>query len=104
MALTLAYVDEAVVGDLKLVILDVTFDAAYASGGESLTSTDLGVSPLFLIAEPTDGYVFEYDKVNETLIAYEQTDPADTGGANVPLVEAAGDLATVVVRTMAIGV
>jgi hypothetical protein len=104
MALTLSRVKEVVIGNLKMRILDVTFDAAYASGGESLTADDLGVDPVFVLAEPTDGYVFEYDKGNSKLIAYEQTDPAAVGGANVPLVEAAGDLSTVVVRTMAIGV
>jgi hypothetical protein len=104
MAVSVAVVDIAIVGDLKITFTDVTFDAAYASGGEPLTHEDLGVVPLFVLGEPTDGYVFEYDKVNEKMIAYEQTDPAAGGGANLPLVEAAGNLSTVVVRTVAIGV
>jgi hypothetical protein len=72
MALTLSRVKEAVIGSLKLRVLDVTFDASYPTGGESLTADDLGVDPVFVIAEPTDGFAFEYDKGNEKLIAYEQ--------------------------------
>jgi len=72
MALTLAPVKETVVGNLKLRVLDVTFDASYVTGGESLTADELGTDPVFFIAEPTDGFVFEYDRSAQKLKAFEQ--------------------------------
>ncbi len=102
MALTLARVKEAVIGDLKLRIFDVTFDSSHASGGESLTADDLGVDPVFVIAEPTDGYVFEYDKGNEKLMAFFADYDAGADGA---LIAATSEnMATVVARLLAIGV
>jgi hypothetical protein len=47
-----------------------TFDSVYATGGESITPADLGMSAIELfIAEGDDGLTFEYDYVNQKLKA-----------------------------------
>lgn len=71
----------------------VTFDFDhYATNGCSLTASDLGFAsttdPEFDVIIPSkNGYVFHYDHTNSKVLAYYQTDPAATGGANVALIE-----------------
>lgn len=101
MGLTLTRIKGAAIGNLKLRIVDATYDASYAAGGESLTADDLGCDPVFVLAEPTDGYVFEYDKGASKLMAFFSDNNAVADGV---LIEASGDLSSVVVRLMAIGV
>lgn len=83
----------------------ITFDSAYAAGGESLTAANvgLGVIDFLELNQGEDGYVFHWDKANNKIVVYQQTDPADAGGADIPLVEASGDLSAVVVNFRAIG-
>lgn len=81
--------------------------ASYTAGGEAVTKSDVGFDGILshLSVDPAGGYVFEWDSANSKILAYEQTDPADAGGANVPLVEvtAATDLSAVTFRFLAIG-
>jgi hypothetical protein len=42
MALTVSTVRKGVVGDMRYSIVDVTFDASYPTGGESVTPADFG--------------------------------------------------------------
>lgn len=97
-------------GNAKAAVVNVTFDASYATGGESLVPSDVGLAEFYAViplpdanAEP--GRVVQYDYTAEALVVFEQTDPADVGGANVPLVEVAAttDLSSLVVRVLAIG-
>lgn len=73
MALTITKVKVANLGSAKAVVADLDFDSSYPTGGESLTPANLGLDTIdFLLAEPQDGLVYEYDYTNEKLIAYEQ--------------------------------
>ena len=56
------------------------FDAKATSGLGEINQVSI---------ENSGGYVFEYT-ANSKIKAYVQTDPADSGGANVALVEATG--------------
>ena len=50
----------------------VTFDSSYATGGEALTPSQVGLTSISGV-EAIDnhaGYVFEYDQANSKLIAY----------------------------------
>lgn len=107
MALTIDSFTRTVFGNKRAVICNVDFDDSYPTGGESLTPTNLGLRKIdWLEAQPTGGYVFQYDYTNQKLLAYQQTDPADTGGADVPLAQAGSteDLSGVTdVRVFALG-
>ena len=51
-----------VIGDLKYKVIEITFDSSYATGGESLTASDIGFDQIVLAQiEPTDGMNFAYD-------------------------------------------
>ena len=66
-------------GNNKYVIKRIQFDSSYASGGEALTATTLGLESLhIIICESEDsGYVAQYDYSGETLAIYEEgADPA----------------------------
>ena len=55
----------------KAVVKTVALDSSYPTGGESLTAAMLGLSTVvFLIAQPTSGYVFEYNYTDSKLLAY----------------------------------
>lgn len=107
MALTLTQVERRTVfGDRRVHIFDVTWDSAYATGGESLTAADLGLSRVDLVlCEPTvaaDGltsYQTAYSRANETLQLFNSAgdgDPFDEAGTD--------DVSTYITRIMAIGV
>lgn len=68
----------------------ITFDSSYATGGESLTPANVGLGTLDRIHFNTgeDGYVFEYDYSNETVIAYQ---PGAAGGAAASDVDVVDD-------------
>lgn len=89
MALTVSIRRRNVIGNRRETIADVTFDNSYPAGGESLTAADLGLAVLDHVEAPvsTGGYVTAYDYANSKLLALQQTDPADAGGADVPLTE-----------------
>ena len=61
--------------------VNIAWDAAYASGGESLTGQDVGLRSIFAVVpvrtgtqsvfgDVDGGLSFKYDTANETLIAY----------------------------------
>lgn len=88
----------------------VTFDSSYATGGESLTPSNVGMSEFLAViplpdANALEGHVVQYDYTAQKLMVFRQTDPADAGGADVALVEVANavDLSTLVVRVVCLG-
>lgn len=87
----------------KQVVKDITFDNSYATGGESLTASDLGLANItFLKAENKLGYVVTYDYANQKLMAFYGD---NNNAADGPLVEVpnATDLSTLVCKVYAIG-
>ena len=48
----------------------VDFDSSYPTGGETLDLSGYFDTVQFVLAEPTSGYVFEYDHTNLKLKAY----------------------------------
>ena len=79
-------------GDLLLVRGTLAFTDNYVSGGDSLAAVFTGkvnstLKAFQLFVTGTGGYMYEYDEPNNKLLVREQTDPADGGGANIPLVE-----------------
>ena len=73
MALTVRTQKTSVFGNTRVSFADVTFDSAYATGGESLTAADLGYPSglvvQFLAAESARGLLFEYDHSTSRLKA-----------------------------------
>ncbi len=70
MALTIGTVEQHSDGDLRAASTSVTFDSLYASGGETLNPTDVGlgqfVGPI-QINGSEDGYQFEWDSTNSKI-------------------------------------
>ena len=96
MALTISPVRTFVLGDHRCVIADVTFDSSYATGGESLTNTDLGLTRSLMSLDAgvaTTGHACPYDYTNQKLMAFNGT----TQIANTT------DLSAVTTRVVAIG-
>ena len=64
----------AIGGGLYASIASVTFDSSYPTGGESLLAAELSFPPsvdiVYLAAQPTAGYKFEYDYTNSKLKAF----------------------------------
>lgn len=90
MALTVTISQFGPSGNMNRVVGTLAFDASYPTGGESLTAANVGLASAYPIkVQPYGGYVFDYDATNSKVRAYRQTDPADTGGADVALVEVA---------------
>ena len=60
------------VGDEYETYKTIAFDSSYPTGGEPLTSADLGfaAAPRDVRIEPKSGYVFEYDAANQKVIVY----------------------------------
>ncbi len=82
----------------------VTDDSTWNAGGESFDATSYIKNPDQVTIESTGGYVFEYDRANKKIKAYADTNPADGGGANIPLIEATGlDLRTLTLRIGIVG-
>jgi len=106
MALTLSTPGNApdvagVPGNLKYVIKRILFDSSYASGGESLTATDLGLESIHIVlAHGEDsGYVPQYDYTNSKLAVYE----AGADGAALDEVASTTDLSAFYARIIAYG-
>lgn len=62
-------------------VVNIAWDAAYASGGEALTAADVGLGSIFAVipvktatqsafGDVDGGYSFKYDAANAKLIAY----------------------------------
>lgn len=76
------------VGNERTSTGTLAFDSSYPAGGEALSAANIGLGLIDKIEiESKSGYVFSYDYDNGKVMVYEQTDPADAGGANIPLVE-----------------
>ena len=77
----------------------------YASGGIAVSASQVGLGVIDeLIVMPAAGYVFEYVPSTGKVKAYDQTDPANAGGADIALAEVgAVDLSGVTFRFVAIG-
>lgn len=74
MALTVREIIKTAVKDRYMHLYKVDFDSSYPSGGEALTTGDLGFSDLAslltVIAFPQNGFTFKYDGANSKLLAY----------------------------------
>lgn len=71
MALGVTIVKTTVVGDTRMTIATLAFDASYPTGGEALAASALKMSKMYSCAvEPNDGYVFTWDDANGKIIAY----------------------------------
>ena len=71
---------------LKVATDDTTLDPT----GIAFDATEWVANPDMVHIENFGGYVFQYDRNLKAIQAYAQTDPADTGGANIALVPATG--------------
>ena len=89
-------------GNNKYVIKRIQFDSSYATGGESLTATQLGFENLhIIICEAEDsGYVAQYDYSGEKLALYE----AGADAAALDEVADTTNVSTLYVRILAFGV
>lgn len=71
MALTVSIVKRDKNLNQRLTYADVTFDSSYATGGESLTPAQLGLTVIdFFEVDSNPGYLFKYDYTNQKLKAY----------------------------------
>ena len=88
-------------GNNKYVIKTCTFDDSYATGGESLTATTLGLESLhiLLLSIENSGYVAQYEYTNSKIALYE----AGADGAILDEVGNTTDVSAVVVRVLAFG-
>lgn len=110
MAVTVTKVATNITGRFRTRIVDVLMDSSYATGGETLTASDLGLKTVLTasIQQKTVGTtirVFQYDLANSKILAFQQKDPAAAGGADIALPEVANttDLSTITVRVTAVG-
>lgn len=108
MALTYAIREHLSLGNAKAEIVDITFDASYASGGEAVDKTALGFAIIYGVfpmpANSTSGgYYFAYNPTTKMLMAFWGNYPAAAAG---PLVEVPNgtDLSGVTVRCFVVGV
>jgi hypothetical protein len=88
-------------GNNKYVIKTCTFDSSYATGGEALTATTLGLESLHFMALSMEksGYVAQYDYSDEKIVLYE----AGADGAILDEVASTTDVSAVAVRILAFG-
>lgn len=106
MALTVASInsdglDADVWGRTRVRIVDVTFDNSYPTNGESFAPSDVGLHEIdaVIVTGDTGGYVVQYDRANEKLVAYE----AGADGAALDEVANTTDLSSVTITAIAIG-
>jgi hypothetical protein len=103
-------------GNKRVKVFDITFDSSYPTGGESLTASDLGFKKIeqFIPQGPavdsdgtggTHAVSVRYDYSTAKLQAFQQVDPADTGGDDIPFleVESTDSLANYLVRVTVVG-
>lgn len=88
MALTIANREFLGAGNRRAVVLNVTFDSSYATGGEDLTPASLGMKKVdSCTATPQGGLIFEYDYTNKKLQAFFPTGgSADAATVTDPVV------------------
>lgn len=105
MALTLDTFQRFSLGAKRCVIADVDLDSSYPTGGESLTPANLRLGRIdFLIAEPSAGYVFTYDRTNKKLLAYYADNNAAGDSALIQVPDTTDLSAVTNIRIFAIGV
>ena len=93
MALTVAQTLSTVVGNQKMTVSDVTFDASYPTGGEALIAADLGLTTIdTALVFATEGYTAEW--ASDLLVVY--------SAAATEVVDAT-DLNTLTVKVLAFG-
>ena len=92
---------------VKLVTGTITLDSSYATGGEALISTDVGLSSSieFIQCAPASGYIFEYDYANAKLEVFNPTKGGTIPAGGAPGVQVASttDLSSVTTRFIAFG-
>lgn len=79
-------------GNKRRKVCDVTFDNSYAAAGEPLVPASVGLRViteaiphgLFRKSDGSAAVGVSYDYTNKVLVAFDQKDPAATGGADVP--------------------
>ncbi len=101
MALTFGAAEHLSLGSVTGVIVTVTFDSSYATGGgEVINPKDLGLGQLLMlnIIQGEDGYVFEWDSANSKILVRE-------GPTSIGILPEVGadNLSAVVVEVFAIG-
>jgi hypothetical protein len=75
-AVTVSNIEHGSFGNKKAIFCDVTMDNSYAFGGETLAAATIGMSKIEkAIIESTNGYTFEYDYTNGTIMAYAKAPP-----------------------------
>jgi hypothetical protein len=91
-------------GNRKFVTATVTFDSSYATGGEAITASSLGLNRLdFIWAVTQDGYVPSWDgSTTAPKIKLYWVDTT-TDGAALAEVPSTTDVSAVVVRVFAFG-
>lgn len=108
MALTLANVKQVSPGNYKLLLVNVTLDSSYATGGESLAATDLGLYAIYGAIPITSpqGWAVAWDNTNLKFLAYGTgTSTGTAGDTIVKLGEAPSttNLSSVTFMTLVIG-
>jgi hypothetical protein len=88
-----------------MTIANIAFDSSYPTGGEALAANTLGMSRVdVVLAEPSAGFLFEYNHSTQALVAYQMNYPSASVGPAIEVANAT-DLSTVSgVRVVAIGV
>lgn len=78
-------------GERRVAVITGVIDlpSSYTNGGEDLNIAGLFREVLSVSIEPSDGYVFTYDKENDQYMAWQGN--YDATGSDGPLVECDGD-------------
>jgi hypothetical protein len=91
-------------GNRKFVTATVTFDSSYATGGEAISLTSLGLNRLdFMWAVTQDGYVPSWDGSSTAPKVKLFWVDTTTDGAALAEVPSTTDVSAVVVRIFAFG-
>lgn len=91
-------------GNRKFVTADVTFDSSYATGGEAISVSSLGLTRLdFMWVSPDDGYLPQWDgSLTAPKIKLFWVDTT-VDGAALAEVASTTDVSSVVVKVFAFG-
>jgi len=103
MALTLSQ-ETPLLANVRRVLVTITFDASYVTGGESILPADVGLGEILHINfnQGEDGYVLHWDSVAQTIVAYYADYDAVADGALIEVANAV-DLSAVVVEAEIVG-
>jgi hypothetical protein len=97
-----------VFGDLKYVIVDITFDNSYPTGGEPVTPAQVGLDAVYGVTTLGNTYdaqgavVVSYDRTNSKLVAY-GGDGAAAGVTFLKEIPNATDLSTITSSLIFVG-